>query len=41
MENLITLYCKEIINGNITIDDVPAKLKEKIQAELDKAIVGD
>jgi hypothetical protein len=36
MDNLVTLYLNEIKTGTITIDDVPAKLKDKVQAVLDE-----
>ena len=39
MENLVLLYCNEIKAGNISIDDVPAKLKTKVQEQIDKVIV--
>lgn len=41
MENLIILYCNQIKVGNIKIEDVPNKLKDKVQTELDKEIVKD
>lgn len=36
MKMLVKLYLKEIIAGKISIDDVPTKLQEEVQAELDK-----
>lgn len=41
MNNLVILYTKEIQNGTITIEDVPNKLKDKVQAEIDNEIVGE
>ena len=38
MDNIIVLYSNEIKNGNITIEDVPNKLKEKVQLKLDEEI---
>lgn len=34
MKMLVKLYLKEIIAGEITIDDVPKKLKPKVEAYL-------
>ena len=36
MKMLVKLYLKEIIAGEITIDDVPTELQKEVQAELDK-----
>lgn len=36
MKMLVKLYLNEIIAGEISIDDVPTKLQEEVQAELDK-----
>lgn len=36
MKMLVKLYLKEIIAGEITIDDVPTKLQKEVQEELDK-----
>ncbi len=35
LDMLVRLYASEIILGRITIDDVPAKLRDKVQAYLE------
>lgn len=41
MDSIVQLYTKEILAGNKTIDEVPAKLKDLVQAEIDKESVGE
>ena len=35
--SLVVLYASEIAAGNMTIDEVPAGLRDKVQAALDAA----
>lgn len=34
MSNLVQLYCDEIKNNNLTIENVPNKLKEQVHERL-------
>lgn len=36
MKLLVKLYLTELIKENITIEDVPNKLREEVQTEYDK-----
>ena len=36
MKLLVKLYLTELVKGNITIEDVPKKLRDEVQAEYDK-----
>lgn len=36
MTNLVKLYLKEILENNMNITDVPSKLKDSVQEQLDK-----
>lgn len=36
MSKIVELYVKAILNGEKTIEEVPVKLREQVQEELDK-----
>lgn len=36
MSKIVELYVKAVLNGEKTIKEVPAKLREQVQAELDR-----
>lgn len=36
MKLLVKLYLTELVKGNITIEDVPNKLREEVEAEYNK-----
>ena len=36
MSKIVELYVKAILNGEKSIDEVPIKLREQVQEELDK-----